>query len=534
MNKKTLLYILPILLVFFIALTFVFILSPPVKDTAEAYDVVKDEINISAQTPPTLLINDTEYTDVINLYPGEEITLSVLYRGKYYIPTITVDEPSAAFSINGGTLSIIRLSKLGELFIYVNCIFEDNSDFNDIVLVNITVDNQKLVAVNENGFGSFVDLSPNVEYVVANATIDTGENYEVQLHNGDDLDEVFSFAPHKSSGVTLDYQSIGLITSDNNGNEYIEEEQNGSWGINLFSTATQSLYGAGTLGNPYQIYDEFDFHIIKNYDSEENYTYFKQYSDFTMSTTFEQFHFYGEYSSTSSKITIDNLNNGYSALFRKNYGTIKNLTIYVKSLTLNKVGFVGVVCTQNLGTILGVNVEIHPDLINNSFNLSPVVTFNPLSFAGGIAGSNNAGGLLRECNTSLRVNGVLQYGGICSSNTGNVNNCKAITTAINVTLNSLVRVGGLVASNGSVINLPSSTSNPENNNTGIIVFFAEPTSTSIESPYLGGIIAYNTAPLANIGFDPNNLPSNLNLLFAYNRFSILDEIHCNAVIGYNA
>lgn len=497
MSKKILIFI-PILLLSVIALIVVFIMLVPTDISANAYAC---DANSSVPESPTLLINGEEYTDVITLSAGESVRFSVLYKGLRYTPAISADNSVAAFTINGGSLTINNRSKLGELFVTLDCTFCDGTDYSDVVLIIVSAGSEEFITVTESGAGTFVSLAENVEYVIANATADNGESVEVCLRDGDDLNAIFAFAPHKSSGATLEYNSFAFLSTDNTGTETLTEEQNGFYGVQVESVSTSNLTGEGTIFNPYLIYSASDFLLIGNYDGE--YVYFQQESNITLSSSFTQIHFYGIYRGTGKTIYVTNLTNQYSAMFRQNYGTIRDINIVVQNLTITKTGYVGVVCTQNRGII--ANVDVNKDLSyaystweqncssslsqNGTMSFPTDIHFQSAALAGGIAGTNLSGGQIHQCNNVIRADIGIFFGGIVYSNMGSITECSARSYVQNFSLSVLTKCGGMIGMNSGTVDMDNVTGNIE-----FCFVFVEPSTTgSAVSPAVGGFIGANNS-----------------------------------------
>ena len=138
---------------------------------------------------------------------------------------------------------------------------------------------------------------------------------------------------------------------------------------------------------------------------------------------------------------MDYENGTYVGLFAINNGTIKNLSVVIDDIGGNQ--YVGAIAGRNSGTISNVTVTQ-----NSAFSTGKGVTGysapgssdNNYSYAGGIAGFNNADAVIEHCFVNVCVNGYYFIGGITGANKGTIREC-AFTGGVNHVVNKTKGIG---------------------------------------------------------------------------------------------
>ena len=138
---------------------------------------------------------------------------------------------------------------------------------------------------------------------------------------------------------------------------------------------------------------------------------------------------------------MDYQNGTYVGLFAINNGTIKNLSVVIDDIGGNQ--YVGAIAGRNSGTISNVTVTQ-----NSAFSTGKGVTGysapgssdNNYSYAGGIAGFNNADAVIEHCFVNVCVNGYYFIGGITGANKGTIREC-AFTGGVNHVVNKTKGIG---------------------------------------------------------------------------------------------
>ena len=143
---------------------------------------------------------------------------------------------------------------------------------------------------------------------------------------------------------------------------------------------------------------------------------------------------------------MDYENGTYVGLFAINNGTIKNLSVVIDDIGGNQ--YVGAIAGRNSGTISNVTVTQ-----NSAFSTGKGVTGysapgssdNNYSYAGGIAGFNNADAVIEHCFVNVCVNGYYFIGGITGANKGTIRECAFTGGANHVVSNTsgIGYVGGI-------------------------------------------------------------------------------------------
>lgn len=138
---------------------------------------------------------------------------------------------------------------------------------------------------------------------------------------------------------------------------------------------------------------------------------------------------------------MDYENGTYVGLFAINNGTIKKLSVVIDDIGGNQ--YVGAIAGRNSGTISNVTVTQ-----NSAFSTgkgvtgysAPCSSDNNYSYAGGIAGFNNADAVIEHCFVNVCVNGYYFIGGITGANKGTIREC-AFTGGVNHVVNKTKGIG---------------------------------------------------------------------------------------------
>ena len=484
-------------LLFFVLLVMAFMLfliEPHSRNEAHALSV--DEV-ATTQSTPILLINGSEITEDISIKQGESIIVEIEYNGEIYAPTLSADNSIASFEIIDNTFIVGLNSRLGEVLIGISYTFDDNFTYQDNVLVIVVMKESDLISIEQNEDGDKVlSLSDTVVSVNATASMqDYDGTVELSLNDGAVLEEELTMAPHGTSGLNLNYDSVNIVTENNNGNTFIQTIENNTSALNIEPLATTSLSGSGTSTSPYKIYTQEDFAIIDDYDDSTTIVYFKQMSDFTINTSFTKFHFYGCYRGNNKTITASNVSLQYSVLFRQNHGTIENLTISPNNVTITSVGYVGVVCTRNYGTINNVTIDSNysgygTEYFDDYQTLDAHISYSSLAMSGGICGINEENSNITNCTIdTVKFNARNSFGGMAYKNIGFIINCNSsviLTESAITDLSRFSALAGINTASGKILYLGS------NFNLTTTVFVDAYTVGN--SPVIGGVIGenYNT------------------------------------------
>lgn len=469
--------------------------------------------------PTPRVLTDGQYKgEEITLFQGESATFTVSFGEETFLPVLSINEIGGAFLINENKLTVCENSKVGKTKIDVFCILNEDEEF----LQTITVEVKYNGTINDI-FTTDIDrimtvtLPEKVEYVDAMvAAQDHSTGINVRLKDGDVVNEIVEGVPHGISGLTFTYTEIGFASIDSTGNSSTQALNGEESGAELVSYSTNSLSGSGTEGSPYGIYDVSDFMSISDYDGTGKY--FKQYSNFSITSSFTVKDFYGNYNGNSKTITASNFSNQYAVLFKTNYGWIFDINVVVENISITTLGYAGVVCRQNEGEIEGVNVSgqnsctaealslemMIKKIQTGSFDFIVDITYRSASLAGGISGYNS--GTIENCETNIRAESSMTFGGIVEYNatTGNVINCIAHTAVKNITASILSCFGGIIAKNDGVMTM----SFASNLNKKVVFFtlFSDYVYDNSTVIYIGGVIGYN-----NNSSVPQTAPSNYSI-----------------------
>ena len=250
---------------------------------------------------------------------------------------------------------------------------------------------------------------------------------------------------------TMNYTGVGNITI-NITKLYVSTAINGTSSYNCnFTVSVHNLFasGTGTSNDPYLIACYRHLNNIRNLSSDRISGCFKLINNIYCPDSSTGYYwdasweilpnFFGTFDGNSCQIIRSNIvinkDDSYTdseqGLFRVNYGTIKNLTLYdsgtftyyQEGFDPNKIIYSGMFCGSNYGTIENCAYRS---------NDNSMCFFVPRAYVGGITGWN--AGRIKYCTVqSVNISGFGHKGGIAGYNDsiGTIENCQVYGKIIN-------------------------------------------------------------------------------------------------------